>query len=139
VTVVVPARIGRMWSVYQPIDQMRTEIVERRPAMASWIGFWQYVLLMPFVFAGIVIQWRRREPVFVLLLWAALVTLTAATTFGNLRYRTAAEITIVMFSAISFDAIWGVVSRVRGRTPGDVRLVPGAGEPAEPGSGVRSA
>ena len=139
VTVVVPARIGRMWSVYQPIDQMRTEIVERRPAMASWIGFWQYVLLMPFVFAGIVIQWRRREPVFVLLLWAALVTLTAATTFGNLRYRTAAEITIVMFSAISFDAIWGVVSRARGRTPGDVRLVPGAGEPAEPGSGVRSA
>jgi hypothetical protein len=113
VTVVVPARVGRMWSVYQPIDQMRTEIVERRPALPSWIGFWQYVFLMPFVFAGIVIQWRRREPVLVLLLWAALVTFTAATAFGNLRYRTAAEITVVMFAAISFDAILGAVSRSR--------------------------
>ncbi len=113
VTVVVPARVGRMWSVYQPIDQMRTEIVERRPALPSWIGFWQYVFLMPFVFAGIVIQWRRREPVLVLLLWAALVTFTAATAFGNLRYRTAAEITVVMFAAISFDAIWGAMSRSR--------------------------
>ncbi|CAB4324669.1 MAG: hypothetical protein F2520_12000 [Actinobacteria bacterium] len=116
ITVVVPARVGRMWGVYQPIDQMRTEIVERRPAVPAWIGFWQYVVLMPFVFAGVVVQWRRREPVLVLLLWVGLVTFTAATTFGNIRYRTAAEISIVMFAAISFDAIWSMLERRRGDT-----------------------
>lgn len=136
VTVVVPARIGRMWSVYQPIDQMRTEIVERRPALPAWIGFWQYVFLMPFVFAGIVIQWRRREPVLVLLLWVVLVTFTAATTFGNLRYRTAAEVAIVMFAAISFDAIWDAIRRrfgsgARSRTATD------APEPENPAGGSR--
>ena len=125
-TVVVPARIGRMWGLYQPIDQMRTEIVERRPALPAWIGFWQYVVLVPFVFAGVVIQWRRREPVLVLLLWAALVTFTAATTFGNIRYRTAAEISIVMFSAITFDAIWSAVQRRR-------RAAAGESSPPAPG------
>lgn len=120
ITVVVPARIGRMWGVYQPIDQMRTEIVERRPAVPAWIGFWQYVVLMPFVLAGAVIQWRRREPVLVLALWAVLVTFTAATTFGNIRYRTAAEISIVMFSAIAFDAIWDAITRRRGSSVGVV-------------------
>ena len=116
ITVVVPARIGRMWGVYKPITQMRTEIVERRPALPTWIGFWQYVFLVPFVFAGIVIQWRRREPVLVLALWAALATLTAASAFGNVRYRTAAEITITIFAAIAFDAIWSAVSRRRSRS-----------------------
>ncbi len=115
ITVVVPARIGRMWGVYQPITQMRTEIVERRPAVPTWIGFWQYLFLVPFVLAGIVIQWRRREPVLVLLLWAALATFTAATAFGNIRYRTAAEITITIFSAIAFDAIWSAIAGRRSR------------------------
>lgn len=114
VTVVIPARIGRMWGLYQPITQMRTEIVERRPALPTWIGFWQYVLLVPFVLAGVVIQWRRREPVLVLALWAGLATFTAATAFGNIRYRTAAEITITIFAAIAFDAIWDAISRRRG-------------------------
>jgi hypothetical protein len=123
ITVVVPARIGRMWGLYQPIDQMRTEIVERRPAVPAWIGFWQYVFLMPFVLAGVVIQWRRREPVLVLLLWAVLVTITAATAFGNIRYRTAAEISIVMFSAITFDAIWSAVGRRRG-AEGEEPMIP---------------
>lgn len=119
ITVVVPARIGRMWGVYKPITQMRTEIVERRPALPTWIGFWQYVFLVPFVLAGIVIQWRRRQPVLVLALWAGLATFTAATAFGNIRYRTAAEITITVFAAIAFDAIWSAFSRWRSRSVGD--------------------
>jgi hypothetical protein len=73
---------------------------------------------VPFVFAGIVIQWRRREPVLVLALWAALATFTAASAFGNVRYRTAAEITITIFAAIAFDAIWSAVSRWRSRAAG---------------------
>jgi CHASE2 domain-containing sensor protein len=123
-----------MWGVYQPIDQMRTEIVERRPAVPAWIGFWQYVFLMPFVVAGVVIQWRRREPVLVLLLWAALVTFTAATTFGNIRYRTAAEISIVVFAAISFDAIWSAIGRRWGGASVDSE--PDGTAKHEPGSGL---
>lgn len=140
ITVVVPARIGRMWGVYKPITQMRTEIVERRPALPTWIGFWQYVFLVPFVFAGIVIQWRRREPVLVLALWAGLATLTAASAFGNVRYRTAAEITITIFAAIAFDAIWSAFSRRRSRPVGDeVPDGPPASTEAVAGAGVSPA
>lgn len=120
ITVVVPARIGRMWGLYQPVQQMRTEIVERRPELPAWIGFWQYAVMVPLTIAGVVVQWRRRQPVLVLLLWAGLVTFTAATAFGNIRYRTAAELTIVMFSAITIDAIWSAVVRRRGGDPLDV-------------------
>ncbi len=106
VTVVVPARIARMWGVYAPVWQIRTDIVEGRPGFAAWLGFWQYVVLAPAAIAGAVITWRRKQPVLVIGLWAVLATFTAATAFGITRYRTAAEVSVVMFAAITAEALW---------------------------------
>ncbi len=83
VTFVIPARVGRMVGLYQPLDQVRLDIDEGRPAFAAWLGFWQYVVLAPMAVAGAVIQWRRRGPLLVLGLWAALAVFTAATAFGE--------------------------------------------------------
>jgi hypothetical protein len=137
VTVVVPARIGRMWGLYQPIDQVRLDIVEGRPAFAAWLGFWQYVVLVPFAVAGAVIQWRRRGPLLVVGLWVVLATITAATAFGSTRYRTAAEVSVVVLAAVAID---GVVRLLRhgpviGERTGRRSWRPGGGAveaPAEP-------
>jgi hypothetical protein len=44
-----------------------------------------------------------------------LATVTAATAFGTTRYRTAAEVSIVMFAAISLEYLWAVASTWRSR------------------------
>ena len=105
VAVVIPARVGRMWGILEPLEQVRIEIAEGRPAFSSWLGFWQYIVLAPLALAGIVIQWRRREPVLVIALWALLATITAATAFGGIRYRSGAEVAIVVFAAITLNAL----------------------------------
>jgi len=79
------------------------------------VGFLQYVLLVPAALVGAAIQWRRRQPVLVVGLWVVLATITAATAFGTTRYRTAAEVSIVMFAAITIEAIWLLIQRKRNR------------------------
>ena len=118
IAAVIPARLGRMWGFRDPITQIRIDVIERRPALPAWIGFWQYVVLVPAALAGLVVQWRRKQPVLVVALWAVLATFTAATTFGNTRYRTAAEVSIVILASIAFDALWGLLRRRRAGTGG---------------------
>ena len=113
VTVVVPARIGRMWGLYEPLEQVRLDIGERRPRVLSWIGFMEYLVLAPAAIAGAIIQWRRRGPVLVLGLWAVMATVTAATAFGATRYRIAAEVSIVLFAALALDALCAWIGRTR--------------------------
>ena len=105
VTAVVPARIGRMWGFFRPRQTMQFDVDEGRPWFPAWLGFWQYLALLPFAIGGLVVQWRRKQPVLVVGLWAVLATVTAATAFGISRYRIAAEVSIVMFAAIAIDAL----------------------------------
>jgi 4-amino-4-deoxy-L-arabinose transferase-like glycosyltransferase len=107
--VVVPARIGRVWGLYEPLEQVRLDIGEGRASIPAKLGFLEYLILAPAAVAGAVIQWRRRQPVLVVGLWVVLATITAATAFGTTRYRTAAEVSIVLFAAVTFDALWFVV------------------------------
>ena len=123
ITVVVPARIGRMWGLYEPLEQVRLDIGEGRPSIPAKFGFLEYLVLAPAAIAGVVLQWRRRQPVLVIGLWAVLATITAATAFGTTRYRTAAEVSIVMFAAITVEALWLFIDRKRHRSSdGDERV-----------------
>ena len=121
-TVVVPARVGRMWGVYEPIGQLRRDVhVDRRSMSVSLLGLAQFVLLVPLAVAGMEVVRRRRGPLLVLAAWIPIATFTAATTFGNTRYRTAAETSLVILAAVAADAI------LERRHPG----VPGTGQPVE--------
>ena len=121
-TVVVPARVGRMWGVYEPIGQLRRDVhVDRRSMSVSLLGLAQFVLLVPLAVAGMEVLRRRRGPLLVLAAWIPIATFTAATTFGNTRYRTAAETSLVILAAVAADAI---LERCH---PG----VPGTGQPVE--------
>jgi len=105
-TVVVPARVGRMWGVYEPIGQLRRDVhVDRRSMSVSLLGLSQFALLVPLAVAGMEIVRRRRGPLLVLAAWIPIATFTAATTFGNTRYRTAAETSLVILAAVAVDAL----------------------------------
>ena len=107
-SVVVPARISRMWGVYEPIGQLRRDVLaDRRSFAVSALGLMQFAMLVPVAVAGIIVVVRRRGPLLVLAAWIPIVTLTAASAFGNTRYRTAAETSIVILAAIAIDAALG--------------------------------
>ena len=106
VTVVVPARIGRMWGVYDTADQLRLDaLVDRRPLAVSTLGFVQYVALLPLAAFGTMLLWRRRESLLAVAAWIPIATFTAAISFGNTRYRTAAEVSIVVLAAVALDVL----------------------------------
>ena len=106
VSVVVPARVGRMWGVYEPVEQLRRDVhADRRSFYVSLLGLAQFALIVPSAVAGAVVVWRRRGPLLVLVAWLPVATLTAATAFGNTRYRTAAETSLVVLAAVAVDAL----------------------------------
>ena len=111
---VVPARVGRLWAVYQPVGQLRLDaLVDRRSFAVSVLGLIQYYLLVPFAAAGVVLLWRRRGALLVVTAWIPVVTLTAVTAFGNTRYRTAAEVSLILLAAVAMDATIGRWSSAR--------------------------
>ena len=111
---VIPTRIARLWAAYHPVDQLRLDaLVDRRSLAVSTLGLVQYYLLIPFAIAGAIAVWRRRGPLLVVAAWIPVVTLTAATAFGNTRYRAVAEISLVLLAAVAIDAItdWRLTRR----------------------------
>ena len=115
ITVVAPARIGRMWGAYKPIEQLRLDVLaDRRSFGISLIGFGQYLLLLPLSLIAILKLWKKRkELLFITSAWIPIVTFTAALTFGNTRYRTAAETSLVILAAVSLDLL---VKRFTGKS-----------------------
>ena len=127
-SVVVPARIGRMWGVYEPIGQLRRDVhVDRRSMSVSLLGLAQLIVLVPLAVAGMELVRRRRGPLLVLAAWIPIATFTAATAFGTTRYRTAAETSLVILAAIAVDALVDL------RRPGTVQPLQSADASQPPG------
>ena len=105
--VVVAARVGRIWDVYRPFQNVElNDVSERRGHVASWavlIGYW---LVMPFAIFGLVVLRRRRIPIFPYLAIAASVTITVALSFGITRYRAPVDAVLPVLAAVALDSIW---------------------------------
>ncbi|OWY60777.1 hypothetical protein B7486_67345, partial [cyanobacterium TDX16] len=110
---VVAARIGRMWDVYRPGQGVDFNVFfERRGLWPSRAALAMYYVLLPLAVWGLVIMRRRKQTIIPFLGIAAMITFTAASTFGITRYRVPLEVGIVVLAAISLDHLW---SRIRGR------------------------
>jgi 4-amino-4-deoxy-L-arabinose transferase-like glycosyltransferase len=105
VTVVVPARVGRMWGVFDPVQQLRFDVlVQGRNFRLSALGLAQYYALVPCAIGGVLVLRRRGLALAPLLLWPAVTTLTAITAFGETRYRVASEVVVVVLASCALDA-----------------------------------
>ena len=102
---VVAVRWLRTWGLYRPADQIRYESLEGRPVRWQTLGTRMYWAMLPLAVAGAVLLRRRRRLVWPLLMTGVMVTLTAAATYGQQRFRVAAEPAILVLAAVALVAI----------------------------------
>lgn len=121
--VVVAARIGRMWGLYAPIQGANLDILfERRGQVPVRTGLAMYYVLLALSVVGLVVLHRRKVTIIPFVGIAAMVTFTAAASFGVTRYRTPVDLILCILAAVALDAWW------RRRT-GEAQDVVEPGEP----------
>ncbi|HLM18112.1 MAG TPA: glycosyltransferase family 39 protein [Acidimicrobiia bacterium] len=105
--VVVAARVGRVWDVFRPTQNVHfNAFYERRGDAASWAVLIGYYLLLPFAIGGLVVMRRRRVPIFPMIAIAVSVTITVALSFGITRYRAPVDAVLPVLAAVALDALW---------------------------------
>jgi 4-amino-4-deoxy-L-arabinose transferase-like glycosyltransferase len=127
VPLVVLARVGRVWSVYDPSAMVTYNVYEGRERAVSWLGFATFWLLVPFAGYGAILLRRRRVRLTPLLAQLIVVTVTAAAIYGLVRFRVPAEISIVVLAGVAVDHL------LPRRSPADV--VGGAASGVASGAG----
>jgi len=104
VPVVVMARVGRQWGLYRPMQHVDLDTFDDRPPALSRIGLAQYYAFMALAIGGAVALFRRKVWPWPILSMFVIVTITAATSYGTTRFRTPAEVAIVVLAGIALDA-----------------------------------
>jgi 4-amino-4-deoxy-L-arabinose transferase-like glycosyltransferase len=105
-------RVGRTWGLYRPIQQTKLDIIEGHEIWVSRVGLVTYYLLAPAALVGLYLLRRRKVTIIPLLAPMIVVTTSAIMTFGNTRYRAAAEISLVIAASVAFVAL---ADRLRAR------------------------
>lgn len=101
--VVLAARLGRVWSVYDPL-----QTPEGRSRRIQKLGVGVCFPLFALALAGALVLRRRggAGAAWVLTAPALVVSLTALATYGNLRFREPADVALVVLAAVALDALW---------------------------------
>jgi 4-amino-4-deoxy-L-arabinose transferase-like glycosyltransferase len=103
--VVVAARVGRVWSVFRPSQNVELDaFYERRGTAESWAVLVAYYAMLVLSVAGLVVLRRRRIPIFPYIAIALSVTITVALSFGITRYRAPVDVVMPLLSAVAVDA-----------------------------------
>ncbi len=120
--VVALARIGRMWAVFRPgtpwgemkpYDTLPLAVIEGLTEKSARLALAQIWILMPLSIAGFVLLWRRKRAITPLLALPVLVTFVAVFSFGNMRYRSVAEVALAATAAVTVDALLSYLGRKR--------------------------
>ena len=118
IPVVVFAREGRTFGFWAPFQQTALDHGEQGTNTGvldlALVCFW--LMAIPAV-AGVVVLRRRRIPVYPLLAFIATVVIAVASSFGDTRYRAAAEVSVVLLTAVAIDA---VLPSKRSESPDDL-------------------
>jgi 4-amino-4-deoxy-L-arabinose transferase-like glycosyltransferase len=104
--IVLFAREGRTFGFWNPFQQTTLDA----QFMGTWvgvtrlgmIGYW--LLLLPAVAGGVLLR-RRRVAIYPLLAFVATAAIAVAPTIGDVRYRAAAEVPLVLLAAVAIDAV----------------------------------
>jgi 4-amino-4-deoxy-L-arabinose transferase-like glycosyltransferase len=100
------AREGRTFGFWNPFQQTTVDA----QFMGTWVGVTRlgmvsYWLLLVPAGAGIVVLRRRRVAIYPLLAFVATAAIAVAPTIGDVRYRAAAEIPLVLLAAVAIDTV----------------------------------
>lgn len=103
--VVVAARVGRIWGVFNPFQTRMFDEQEGRGKWPTWIGMMLFYPLALLALVGFRRVRRRELPVLPFVAFALVVTITAALFYGSMHFRVPAEVAIVVLAAVGIDAI----------------------------------
>lgn len=101
---VATVRVLRTFGAYAVGQQMNFEALEGRPHEWQLAGTVMYWCLVPLAVAGGVLAWRRRLFVWPLVATVVAVVVISAATYGQQRFRVAAEPALVVFAAVALVA-----------------------------------
>jgi Dolichyl-phosphate-mannose-protein mannosyltransferase len=122
--VVMAARVGRIWGAYQPFQMADLAEGDGRPkwvSLSGWAVFWPLAALA--LWGGLMVR-RRNIPLLPLIAPVVVVTLVAAAFYGLLRFRTPAEVSLVVLGGVGADALLARVRRSRHADSGHATIVP---------------
>ncbi len=104
--IVLAARVGRMWGLFRPIQQLPKEDFEqgRGPRTITKLALLEYYALAILAIWGLVMLRRRKVIIYPLVSLAVIATVAAMLAFGATRYRVPAEIAIVVAAAVPLTA-----------------------------------
>jgi 4-amino-4-deoxy-L-arabinose transferase-like glycosyltransferase len=110
---VMAVRVLRTWGIYSPDQQINFETLEGRPREWQRRGTFMYWLMAPLAIVGAVLVHRARRPIWPLLSTAVSVVVVSALTYGQQRFRIAAEPAICVLAAVTLVQVTRAVrSRV---------------------------
>jgi 4-amino-4-deoxy-L-arabinose transferase-like glycosyltransferase len=119
---VVAARVGRTWSLFRPLDMVTFNEGEGREPWTTRLGLVAYYPTLVGAVAGAVLLWRRHRRTELWVLAVPVITVTAgsAISYGQTRFRAAAEPSLAVLAAIALTALIPALQRVsaRARTRG---------------------
>jgi 4-amino-4-deoxy-L-arabinose transferase-like glycosyltransferase len=103
---VVAARTGRMWDVFRPWQTARFDgLIEGRGLAQARVALVAFYVCFAFGILGLVALRRRRRPIWPYLTVAAVVSFTAAISFGVQRYRIPIDAVLPALAAVGIDAL----------------------------------
>jgi hypothetical protein len=106
VPVVLAARVGRTWSVFRPMDMLEFNRGEGRERWVTALGLVAYYPLLALAVAGgFVLARRSPRALWVLVVPAIASTIGVAVTYGQTRFRAAAEPSIVVLAALALVVV----------------------------------
>jgi 4-amino-4-deoxy-L-arabinose transferase-like glycosyltransferase len=107
VPIVVAARVARTWSLYRPLDMVSFNEGEGRERVVTRLGLAFYYPTVVAAVAGAILLWRRgqRFALWTLLVPAITVTIGVAVSYGQTRFRAAAEPSLAVLAAAALVAL----------------------------------
>jgi hypothetical protein len=131
---VVAARIGRTWSLYRPLDMVTFNKGEGREAWVTRLGLFAYYPMLAAAVVGcaVMVKRRARRALWVLLVPAIAATVGAAATYGQTRFRAAAEPSLAILAAVGLVVLAARLAASAGtRLTRAGTVKPSTGRPAD--------
>lgn len=105
VPVVVAARIGRTWGLYNPVDTLNVDSFGKWSARDSWLMLLSFYAVAGLGIAGLVTMRRHRVTIIPFVAALVAVTITVAGFYGIARFRVAGDVTFVTLAGETVDAL----------------------------------
>ncbi len=121
--VVAPARVVRGWGIWDPTVLADVETLETRNRTMQLTAWPIELAILAVAVAGSVVSVRRKVKVAPLFAVIGSASFVLAASWGNQRFRLAAEPALAVLAAIAISAAWAAISRRR-----EARAESGAGQ-----------